>query len=152
MDYYQILKVDPSSTQQEIKKSYRKLALQWHPDKTTHTDASQKFKQIIKAYEVLNSPSKRKQYDLKINNHNSYSNINSNNNYINPFSFNILFNNQNVTFNHNINSNINVSSTQTKIINGFRETITTIIDNNQKTVIYKKYDQHNNLISQKIKK
>ncbi len=150
MNYYQILKVDPSSTQQEIKKSYRKLALQWHPDKTTHPEASQKFKQITKAYEVLNSPSKRKHYDLKINNRNR--NINSNNNHINPFSFNILFNNQNITFNHNINSNINFSSTQTKIINGLRETITIIIKNNQKTVICKKYDQQNNLISQKIEK
>ena len=150
MDYYQILKVDPSSTQQEIKKSYHKLALQWHPDKTNHPEASQKFKQITKAYEILNSPSKRKQYDLKINNRNH--NINSNNNYLNPFSFNILFNNKNVTFNHNINSNINVSSTQTKIINGLRETITTIIENNQKTIIYKKYDQYNNLISEKIEK
>lgn len=54
LDYYTILKVDKNATEDDLKKSYRKLAMKWHPDKnpTTKTEAEAKFKQISEAYEV----------------------------------------------------------------------------------------------------
>lgn len=59
-DYYQILGVDKSSTQDEIKKAFRKLAHQHHPDKGGD---EAKFKEINEAYQVLNDEKKRQQYD-----------------------------------------------------------------------------------------
>ncbi|WZY79373.1 hypothetical protein YC2023_025757 [Brassica napus] len=65
LDYYTILKVDKNATEDDLKKSYRKLAMKWHPDKnpTTKTEAEAKFKQISEAYEVLSDPQKRAVYD-----------------------------------------------------------------------------------------
>lgn len=63
-DYYKILEVAKTSTEQEIKKAYRKLALQYHPDKHKgDKDAEQKFKDINQAYEVLSDRQKRTAYD-----------------------------------------------------------------------------------------
>ncbi|KAG0671014.1 hypothetical protein C6P42_003691, partial [Pichia californica] len=63
-DYYKVLKVDKSSNEVEIKKSYRKLAIKLHPDKNKHPKASEAFKVIAKAFEVLGDDSKRKMYDM----------------------------------------------------------------------------------------
>ncbi|NMB48309.1 molecular chaperone DnaJ [Candidatus Kuenenbacteria bacterium] len=60
-DYYDILGVSRSATQEEIKKAFRKLAHEHHPDKASGNEA--KFKEINEAYQVLNNPDKRKQYD-----------------------------------------------------------------------------------------
>ena len=63
-DYYKILGVSPTATQEEIKKAYRKLALKHHPDKAKGTNASgDRFKEINEANEVLSDPEKRKKYD-----------------------------------------------------------------------------------------
>lgn len=63
-DYYRVLKVEKSANDVEIKKSYRKLAIKLHPDKNKHPKASDAFKVIAKAFEVLSDESKRKIYDM----------------------------------------------------------------------------------------
>ncbi len=63
-DYYKILGVDKKSTLDDIKKSYRKLALKYHPDRNPNNkEAEEKFKKISEAYAVLSDPEKRNQYD-----------------------------------------------------------------------------------------
>ncbi len=63
-DYYEILGVTKNSTSDEIKKSYRKVAMQYHPDRNTGDKAAEeKFKEAAEAYEVLSDSEKRAQYD-----------------------------------------------------------------------------------------
>ena len=62
-DYYEILGVSKNSSAVEIKKAYRKLALQYHPDKNKTASANGKFKEINEAYEVVSDPKKRQTYD-----------------------------------------------------------------------------------------
>ena len=62
-DYYKILGVNEKTEVAEIKKSYRKLARQYHPDVSKEKDCEDKFKEINEAYEVLGDPEKRAEYD-----------------------------------------------------------------------------------------
>jgi molecular chaperone DnaJ len=63
-DLYKILGVEKKATQEEIKKAYRKLARQYHPDRNPGDEkAESRFKEISGAYDVLSDPDKRKQYD-----------------------------------------------------------------------------------------
>lgn len=63
-DYYSLLNVSRSATADEIKKAYRKLAMQYHPDKNPgDKKAEEKFKEFSEAYEVLSDPKKREMYD-----------------------------------------------------------------------------------------
>ncbi|MEA2208458.1 MAG: molecular chaperone DnaJ [Solirubrobacteraceae bacterium] len=63
-DYYKTLGVDKKATADEIKKAYRKLARQYHPDRNPgNKDAEARFKDISQAHDVLGDPEKRKQYD-----------------------------------------------------------------------------------------
>lgn len=66
-DHYEILGLSRDATPELIKKSYRKLAIRWHPDKNpeNQAEASEKFKLIAEAYEVLSDPSQRRQYDTR---------------------------------------------------------------------------------------
>ncbi|OHX68355.1 DnaJ C-terminal domain-containing protein [Flammeovirga pacifica] len=64
IDYYKVLEIDKSASQSEIKKAYRKLARQYHPDKNPDDKAAQKkFQEVNEANEVLSDPDKRKKYD-----------------------------------------------------------------------------------------
>jgi hypothetical protein len=65
-DYYQILGISPRATQLEVRRSFRKLAVLYHPDKNNAPEAEEQFKQINRAYEVLNNVDKRAQYDLSL--------------------------------------------------------------------------------------
>ncbi|CAM8919409.1 unnamed protein product [Rhodiola kirilowii] len=65
VDYYHVLKINKSASEDDLKKAYRKLAMKWHPDKNPNNkkEAEAKFKQISEAYEVLSDPQKRALYD-----------------------------------------------------------------------------------------
>ena len=63
-DYYEILEVTKTATVEEIKKAYRKKAIQYHPDKNPgDKEAEEKFKEAAEAYDVLSNPDKRARYD-----------------------------------------------------------------------------------------
>jgi len=63
-DYYEVLGVSKSAEETELKKAYRKLALQYHPDKNPdNKEAEEKFKEAAEAYEILSDPDKRARYD-----------------------------------------------------------------------------------------
>ena len=68
-NYYEILEIERTSTEKEIKSAYRKLAKKWHPD-TTKLDkkyAAEKFKEVTNAYNVLSDAEARKKYDYNLN-------------------------------------------------------------------------------------
>lgn len=63
-DYYKILGITHNATDEEIKKAYRRLAMEFHPDRNQgNKQAEEKFKEIVEAYDVLSTPDKRKQFD-----------------------------------------------------------------------------------------
>jgi molecular chaperone DnaJ len=63
-DYYEILGVQRGASDADIKRAYRKLAQQWHPDVNQEPSAHDRFKQINEAYQVLSDPERRQRYDL----------------------------------------------------------------------------------------
>ncbi|HEY5571275.1 MAG TPA: DnaJ domain-containing protein, partial [Bacteroidales bacterium] len=63
-DFYEILEISKSATAEEIKKAYRKKAIQYHPDKNPgNKEAEEKFKEAAEAYEVLSDQTKKERYD-----------------------------------------------------------------------------------------
>src|SRR5512137_1282611 len=62
-DYYEVLGVPKNCSADDIKRSFRKLAHQYHPDKNSDSGAAEKFKELNEAYEVLSDPERRETYD-----------------------------------------------------------------------------------------
>ncbi len=82
-DYYEVLGVSRSASEDEIKKAYRQLALKYHPDRNQgNKEAEEKFKEAAEAYEVLSDPDKRRRYDqlghdgLRGTNYRDFNNVN----------------------------------------------------------------------------
>ena len=62
-DFYEVLGINRSASQEDIKKAFRRLAMQYHPDRNKEPGAEERFKEISQAYEVLSDPEKRAAYD-----------------------------------------------------------------------------------------
>ena len=62
-DYYDVLGVARSASNEEIRKAFRKLALEYHPDRNKSSSAAERFKEINEAYQILNDPEERTKYD-----------------------------------------------------------------------------------------
>jgi DnaJ-class molecular chaperone len=72
-NHYQILEVTSTASEAEIKRSFRNLALKYHPDRNKNSEESkQKFMRIVEAYEVLSDEQSRKNYDSSIYYHGLY--------------------------------------------------------------------------------
>jgi len=105
-DLYKILNIDKSVTDNEIKKAYKKLAFQYHPDKNKADDAESKFREISEAYDILMNTDKRRMYDNF-----GYDSISGDVPHINPLDlFQSLFNVDFSGLGENMNSNIFVFS------------------------------------------
>jgi len=66
-DYYEVLGLDKSASDDEIKKAFKKAALKYHPDRNQgNAEAEEKFKEINEAYQVLSDPEKKQRYDQLI--------------------------------------------------------------------------------------
>jgi molecular chaperone DnaJ len=64
LDYYVILGIERTATDGDVKKAFRRLAQQWHPDVNTEPGAQERFKEINEAYQVLSDPQRRQTYDM----------------------------------------------------------------------------------------
>ena len=130
-DYYKILNIEKNANKDEIKSAYKKLALQYHPDKNPNNKAlaENKFKEISEAYSILSDPQKKNNYD------------NGNNiiiNRENPFDiFNNIFNHSNNIFDVNINNFSNVQNLSNQTFSSSINTTTTIVGNKKITKIEK---------------
>ena len=62
-DYYEVLGIGREASEEELKKAFRRLALEYHPDRNKQEGASERFKEVSEAYQVLTDPTKRSQYD-----------------------------------------------------------------------------------------
>ena len=63
-DYYALLKIRRDATQDEVKRAYRRLARELHPDVNPDPETQERFKEITQAYEVLSDTDKRRMYDM----------------------------------------------------------------------------------------
>ena len=105
-DYYRILEVSKECSTTDIKKAYKKLAFQYHPDKNKAHDAESKFREISEAYDILSNADKRRMYDNF-----GYESVSGDIPQINPLDlFQSLFNVDFTGLGEGMNSNIFVFS------------------------------------------
>ena len=128
VDHYKILEVDKNADEEAIRKSYKRLALKYHPDrnKDNQEEATQKFKKISEAYDVLSNKEKRQNYDM----------FGSNNSVGVPFSaqsandiFAQFFGNNGINLQMNMNTTGESVQTNT-VISGNKKITTRIINRN----------------------
>lgn len=128
-NYYEILQLDKKCNQDDIKKSYRKLALQYHPDRNKEPGSEEKFKKISESYEILSDPQKKYEYDNKTNivrtNINPHDLFNS---FFKHQSPNVRMNVSNINSVFYVRSNVNSIQKSTIIQNG--QIIETIVETN----------------------
>lgn len=72
IDYYQILEIEPTHPQSEIKNAYKRQARRWHPDKNPGKDTTQEMQDVNEAYLILNDSEARKRYDLEYKLYNQF--------------------------------------------------------------------------------
>ena len=140
-DYYKILNIDKTANKEQIKTAYKKLALQYHPDKnpTNKEEAENKFKEISEAYEILGDSQKKINYD---NGNNIIINQN------NPFDiFNNIFKQSNNVFDININNFSNIHNLSNQTYSSSINTTTQIIGNKKIIKIEKTEHTPNGTIS-----
>ena len=136
-DYYKILEIDEKATKNQIKKSYHKMALKYHPDK--NKDNEDLFKEAVEAYEVLYDDTKRRRYDLSRKLNEDYKFV------LPPEIFNFskyFFSEENISkfsdFASIINNGIQNFSVNTKFDDLFNMLLNRIRDNNL-TDLYQEY-------------
>jgi DnaJ-class molecular chaperone len=103
-DFYDLLEIDKKASEDEIRKSYKKLALKYHPDKNPNNpEAENRFKLIAEAYATLSDPQKRRTYDMFGSESTDYNNSDFSSTPFNPFDiFNSMFDGQSFVFEKNV--------------------------------------------------
>ncbi|XP_026193501.1 uncharacterized protein LOC34617671 [Cyclospora cayetanensis] len=98
-EYYSILGVKKAASQDEIKKAYRQIALQWHPDRnpSNREEAGKRFREASEAYQTLSDPTKRAQYDASLDGA-SFQHASGRSGYSEPFEFRTRSNRGSVQF------------------------------------------------------
>ena len=66
IDYYQLLEISSTASQEEVVKAFRRQAMKWHPDRNKSPDASERMRLIIEAYQVLKNNEHRRRYDVEL--------------------------------------------------------------------------------------
>lgn len=117
IDYYKILGINENASQEDIKKAYRNLAKEYHPDVNPDKSAEEKFKEISNAYEVLSNPSEKQKFDNKKNNpfHDYYNNFNFNS------QFGDIFNIYNSPQQENLDISTSVNVSLADVYNNIRK-------------------------------
>jgi len=124
--YYSILELDETATYEMIKKSFRRLSLKYHPDCNKNSDTTEKYKEIVEAYEQLCKLHDHKKNTNTNTNHNPNANPNVNPNFQHPSfpnDINNIFKMFSTYSNHNIKPNINILNKPIPIIHNISITI-----------------------------